>query len=82
MLTTTILANQPMPSRRALDPVDRVAEVLFGLVIQRTKAYATEFDIQRGFFAGVSYGRADVTAYVFNPDADRPTVVVGVGVSF
>lgn len=53
-----------------------------GVVIQRTKAYATEFDIQRGFFAGVSYGRADVTAYVFNPDADRPTFVVGVGVNF
>jgi hypothetical protein len=54
----------------------------FGLVVQRTKAYQTEFDIQRGFFAGVSYRRTDVTAYVFNPDADRPTVVVAVGVSF
>jgi hypothetical protein len=54
----------------------------FGLVVQRTKAYKTEFDIQRGFFAGVSYGRADVTAYVFNPDADRPTVVVAIGVGF
>ena len=54
----------------------------FGLVVQRTKAYETEFDIQRGFFAGVSYKGADVTAYVFNPDANRPTVVVGVGLSF
>ena len=54
----------------------------FGLVVQRTKAYETEFDIQRGFFTGFSYRRAAVTAYVFNPDADRPTVVVTVGVGF
>jgi len=54
----------------------------FGLVVQRTKAYETEFDIQRGFFAGVSFGPADVTAYVFNPDANRPTFVVGAGVRF
>jgi len=54
----------------------------FGLVAQRTKVYQTEFDIQRGFFAGFSGRRTDVTAYVFNPDADRPTVVVTVGVGF
>jgi hypothetical protein len=54
----------------------------FGLVVQRTKAYQTEFDIQRGFFVGVSYKGLDVTTYVFNPDASRPTVVVGVGLSF
>jgi hypothetical protein len=54
----------------------------FGLVVQRTKVYQTEFDIQRGFFVGVSYKGLDVTAYVFNPDANRPTVVVGVGLSF
>jgi hypothetical protein len=54
----------------------------FGLVAQRTKVYQTEFDIQRGFFAGFSGRHADVTAYVFNPDVDRPTVVVTVGVGF
>ena len=54
----------------------------FGLVVQRTKAYKTEFDIQRGFFVGVAYKGASVTAYVFNPDADRPTVVVGIAASF
>ena len=54
----------------------------FGLVVQRTKVYQTEFDIQRGFFVGVSYKGLDVTAYVFNPDANRPIVVVGVGLSF
>ena len=54
----------------------------FGLVVQRTKVYKTEFDIQRGFFVGVAYRGASVTAYVFNPDASRPTVVVAVGVGF
>ena len=54
----------------------------FGLVVQRTKVYKTGFDIQRGFFAGVSYKGAAVTAYVFNPDADKPTVVVGVVAGF
>ena len=54
----------------------------FGLVVQRTKVYKTEFDIQRGFFVGVAYKGASVTAYVFNPDASRPTVVVAVGVGF
>jgi hypothetical protein len=54
----------------------------FGFVVQRTKAYKTELDIQRGFFVGVAYKGANVTAYVFNPDASRPTVVVAVGVGF
>ena len=53
----------------------------FGLAVQRTKVYQTEFDIQRGFFAGFSYKRAEVTAYVFNPDV-RATVVLAVSVGF
>ena len=53
----------------------------FGLAVQRTKAYQTEFDIQRGFFAGFSYQRAEVAAYVFNPDAS-PTIVLAVSVGF
>jgi hypothetical protein len=53
----------------------------FGLAVQRTKAYQTEFDIQRGFLAGISYKRAEVAAYVFNPDAS-PTVVLAVSVGF
>jgi hypothetical protein len=53
----------------------------FGLVVQRTKVYKSEFDIQRGFYAGFSHEHADVTAYVFNPDA-HPTVVLAFTVSF
>jgi VIT1/CCC1 family predicted Fe2+/Mn2+ transporter len=33
MLTTTISRDPPASSKRALDPVDRVAEVLFGLIM-------------------------------------------------
>ena len=66
-------------SELSLAPVDWFR---FGLVVQRTKLYQTDFDIQRGFLVGFSYKRVDFTTYVFNPDASRPTVVLGVGLSF
>lgn len=53
-----------------------------GFAVQRTKVYETPFDIQRGFFAGVTAGRWQFSGYVFNPDADTPTVVIGVAVDF
>ena len=53
----------------------------FGGVVQRTKLYQTDFDIQRGFLVGFSYKWANLTTYVFNPD-DKPTFVVAVGVTF
>jgi hypothetical protein len=54
----------------------------FGLVIQRTKLYQTDFDIQRGLLVGFSYRKASFTAYVFNPDASTPVVVLSLGLSF
>lgn len=54
----------------------------FGLVVQRTKLFATDFDIQRGFLVGFSYKKVDFTTYVFNPDGSRPTFVLGVGLEF
>jgi hypothetical protein len=54
----------------------------FGLAIQRTKLYQTDFDIQRGFLVGFNSGNADLTLYVFNPDTSRPTIVLGASVSF
>ena len=36
MLTTRISQDVPASSRRALDPADRVAEVLFGLIMVLT----------------------------------------------
>ena len=53
-----------------------------GLVMQRTKAYNSDLEIQRGFLAGVSYRHADFTTYVFNLGWTDPTVVLAVGYSF
>jgi hypothetical protein len=53
-----------------------------GMVVQRTKAYETELDIQRGLLAGFSYKKVDFTAHVFNLGWTDPTVVLAVGVNF
>jgi hypothetical protein len=53
-----------------------------GLVGQRTKAYETERDIQRGILVGFSSERVDFTTYAFNLDERQPTVVMALGVSF
>jgi hypothetical protein len=53
-----------------------------GMVTQRTRAYHTDRDIQRGFLVGLSYKQVSLTTYVFNPDESKPTVVVAVGVTF
>jgi len=66
-------------SELALAPVDWFRA---GLVVQRTKVYQTDFDIQRGFLMGFSYKGLDVTTYVFNPGASQPTVVLGVSLGF
>ena len=53
-----------------------------GAVTQRTRAYKSDRDIQRGLLVGVSYRKLDVTTYVFNPDESKPTVVVAVAVNW
>ncbi len=53
-----------------------------GLAIQRTKAYQTGLDIQRGFMAGFTYKKADLAAYVFNLGWTEPTFVVATGFTF
>jgi hypothetical protein len=53
-----------------------------GLVAQRTRAYQTARDIQRGFFAGLTVKRFTFDAYVFDPDKASPTWVVSAGVGF
>jgi hypothetical protein len=53
-----------------------------GLVVQRTRAYQTERDVQRGVMAGYSYRGAEFALYLFNPDADKPTTVFSVGFRF
>jgi hypothetical protein len=53
-----------------------------GVVAQRTKAYHTTLDIQRGFLVGFSKKRADFTAYVFNAGWTTPTLVLSVAYHF
>jgi hypothetical protein len=54
----------------------------FGIVAQRTRAYQSDLEIQRGFLIRFSDERFSLTACLFNPDDDKPTVVVAVGVNF
>jgi hypothetical protein len=53
-----------------------------GVVTQRTRAYQSDRDIQRGLLIGVTYRKLGVTTYVFNPDDSKPTVVVAVAVNW
>jgi hypothetical protein len=66
-------------SELTLAPVDWLR---FGMVTQRTRAYQTDRDIQRGFLVGLSYKKLSLTAYVFNPDKSKPTLVLAAGVQF
>jgi hypothetical protein len=56
--------------------------VRFGLASQRTRAYQTPLNVQRGFFAGFSYKRVDFTTYIFNTGWTDPTVVLAAGFKF
>jgi hypothetical protein len=53
-----------------------------GVVVERTKAYRSSFDIQRGVFAGVTVRRVNVTTYVFNVATRDATTVLAVSVDF
>jgi hypothetical protein len=53
-----------------------------GIVAQRTKAYHTGLDVQRGILVGFSHKRIDFTTYVFNAGWTTPTVVQSVACSF
>jgi hypothetical protein len=66
-------------SELTLAPVDWLK---FGLVTQRTRAYRSDREIQRGLLAGIMLKRVDFTVYVFNPDDSRPIVVLGAAFHF
>ena len=53
-----------------------------GLVVQRTHAYHTDRDVQRGLILGYSYRHAEFTLCLFNPDVDKPTGTFAVGFRF
>ena len=55
----------------------------FGIVIQRTKARHTDFDIERGFLVGFTYKSFDFTVYCFDLGwSSNPTIVLSAGISF
>ncbi len=54
----------------------------FGLVTQRTRAYDSDRDIQRGLLLGATFKGVDVSAYALNPDEGDPTWVVSVAAGF
>lgn len=54
----------------------------FGLAGQRTRAYRTELEIQRGILLGFGAGNFAVTGYVMNPGWDDAFAVVTVEYSF
>jgi len=53
-----------------------------GIVAQKTKAYHTGLDIQRGILVGFSHKGVDFTIYVFNAGWTTPTVVQSLAYSF
>jgi len=53
-----------------------------GLVTQRTRAYETEREIQRGLLMGFSYKSLTSTIHVFNPDDTHPVVVFSASLTF
>jgi len=53
-----------------------------GLVMQRTRTFQADLDIQRGFFVGLSYKQFEITGYLFNPAERRPTYVISARVDF
>ncbi len=56
--------------------------VRLGTVTQRTRAYDSDRDIQRGLLVGFSYKRLSVTGYVFNSDESEPIWALAVSVEF
>ena len=53
-----------------------------GIVTQRTRAYQTDRDVQRGLLAAFSYNQVVMAGYLFNPDDSRPIVVLSFGIDF
>jgi hypothetical protein len=53
-----------------------------GLAVQRTKAYETELEVQRGLLVGASYRSVELAGYVFDLGWTDPTLVLAVTASF
>jgi len=66
-------------SELSYEPCDRWR---VGLVAQRTKAYGTDLDIQRGFLVGLSLDSVELTAYVLNLGFDTPIFALSISFEF
>jgi hypothetical protein len=53
-----------------------------GLMAERTRAFQTSLDVQRGFLVGISRTKWESTVYIFNPGFTDPTVVLELGLNF
>ena len=53
-----------------------------GMVSQRTRAYHTALDVQRGVLLGFSHNHVGFTTYVFNAGWTDPTVVLSLAYEF
>jgi hypothetical protein len=53
-----------------------------GLASQRTRAYHTSLDVQRGVFAAFNWKKLTLSVYVFNPGWETPTVVSSLAFAF
>lgn len=53
-----------------------------GAASQRTRAYQTGLDVQRGPLLGFSYKKYSFTTYVFNPGLTQPAWVLSLSYSF
>ena len=60
-------------SQLGISPLDWLEA---GIATQRTRAYQSDRDIQRGLFAGLTWRRLNFTTYFFNPDDDSPTWIL------
>ena len=54
----------------------------FGYVAQRTRAYESDVDIQRGILVGFTYKKIDLGAYVFNLEESKPMLVMSLALNF
>jgi len=54
----------------------------FGYVVQRTRAYQTPLEIQRGLLVGFTYKKVDFTTQIFNIGEADPTTVLSLGYRF
>ena len=53
-----------------------------GVVAQRTRAFDTGVDVQRGLLVGLKFKRATLTTTVFEPGSDSQTFVVTAATDF